>query len=176
MNLKELEKLVKDLREDKLTVAFAESMTAGMLANEFSKITGSYDIFIGSLVVYQPGAKKIILDVKEESMDKYTCESQEVTTEMVYGLKKKLQPEIAAAVTGLASDGGSESENKPVGTVFFSILFKNDLYEFSKIFNSNSAYNKKEERDQIIRSACDFIFAKLREIYEGHKKEKPFKA
>lgn len=169
MKQKDRENLIQDLRKDDLTVALAESMTAGLLANEFAKIKDSYGVFRGSLVVYQPIAKKMLLDISNDLMDKYSCESQEVTTELAKGVKTKLQPEIAVAVTGLASPGGSESEEKPVGTVFFSIIFKDDIYEFKKEFGFDDNKDIGEEKDRIMRQTCDFIFSKIKEIYNERK-------
>jgi nicotinamide-nucleotide amidase len=170
MDYKELEKFLNKLKAEKLTLAFAESMTAGLLVNEFSKVNGASDILKGSLVTYHPELKIQLLDVDPESIDKFTPESKEVTTEMVKGLVKQIPVDIAVAVTGLASDGGSESEEKPVGTVFISVLFKNSLHEFKTVFNHDGTKQKAEKENEIMQKTVDYVFEKLKELYEGEKK------
>lgn len=41
MDYKKLETFLNKLKSDGLTLAFAESMTAGLLINEFSKVNGA---------------------------------------------------------------------------------------------------------------------------------------
>ncbi|MDX5482542.1 MAG: CinA family protein, partial [Hymenobacteraceae bacterium] len=118
MNQSELSQLLFDLKDKNLTVAFAESCTAGMLASEFVKAKGSNGVLKGSIVAYLPEVKKKLLHVKQETLDLYTAESQQVTNEMVMGLKKQLDADISIATTGLAGEGGSETKEKPVGTMF----------------------------------------------------------
>ncbi|WP_241739129.1 CinA family protein [Pontibacter beigongshangensis] len=148
------------LKDKGLTVAFAESCTAGMLASEFTKGTGSSDVLVGSLVVYQPEAKKKLLGVKQDTLELYTAESQQVTNEMVMGLKKTLNADISIATTGLAGPGGSENSEKPVGTMFVSILYDGRAEEFREVFKGNS--------QQIRKDLTDYIFQKLKGIVEEH--------
>jgi nicotinamide-nucleotide amidase len=149
---KELKALIEILRENKLTLAFAESMTSGLLANEFSKQFNIGEIWLGSLVTYKEDCKKKVLGVNEDTLAKYTAESQQVTNEMVRGLKKVLDADLCVAVTGLATEGGSETKEKPVGTTFVSILFRDNIYEFRERFYGS--------REQVIFQACYMIFSK----------------
>ncbi|RPI68601.1 MAG: CinA family protein [Ignavibacteriales bacterium] len=170
MDYKKLESFLNKLKADGLTLAFAESMTAGMLVNEFSKINGASEVLKGSLVTYHPELKIQLLDVDPVIIDKYTPESKEVTTEMVKGLLKVIPSDIAVAVTGLASEGGSESPEKPVGTVFISILYKNSLHEFRHVFEYDDKKEKAEKENEIMRKTVDYVFEKLKVIYEGDEK------
>ena len=152
--------LVTALRDNNLSVAFAESCTAGMLASEFVKAKGSSDVLKGSLVVYQPEVKMKLLHVRKETLELYTAESQQVTNEMVMGLKKLLDADINVAVTGLAGSGGSETEEKPVGTVFVSFLYDGKAEEFREVFDGNTQAIRKK--------SVDYIFEKLQGILEQH--------
>ncbi len=160
MTQSELTEIIIKMRDNGLTLAFAESCTAGMLASEFVKGKGSSDVLKGSLVVYQPEAKKKLLGVKQETLDLYTAESQQVTNEMVMGLKKALDADISIATTGLAGEGGSENSEKPVGTMFVSILYDGKAEEFREVFKGNSLAIRKE--------LTDYIFEKLKGILEEH--------
>lgn len=162
MNQAELTELVMGLKDKGLTVAFAESCTAGMLASEFVRAKGSSDVLKGSLVVYQPEVKQKLLGVKKQTLDLYTAESQQVTNEMVMGLKKMLGADISIATTGLAGPGGSETEEKPVGTMFVSILYNGKAEEFRELFEGNT--------DSIRKQLVDYIFQKLVGILDQHYK------
>lgn len=148
------------LKDKNLSIAFAESCTAGMLASEFVKAKGSSDVLRGSLVVYQPEVKMKLLNVRKETLELYTAESQQVTNEMVMGLKKLLDADISVAVTGLAGSGGSENEEKPVGTVFVSMLYDGKAEEFRELFNGNT--------QSIRKKTVDYIFDKLKGVLEQH--------
>lgn len=169
MNINELESFMKDLEKSGLTISFAESMTAGKLVNEFSKVDGASKVLKGSIVTYHPELKVQLLNVDPVSISEFTPESQEVTTEMVKGLAKLISSNICIAVTGLASEGGSESPEKPVGTVFISILFDNKLYEFREVFNADNEKKNSELKNEIMDKTVDFIFYKLKELYEKSK-------
>ena len=104
--------------------------------------------------------KQTLLGVKKQTISLYTCESQQVTNEMVMGLHKLLKADISVAVTGLADSGASESEDKPVGTVFFSVYYKNKIDEFREEFDGTT--------EQIRKKAVEFIFQKLEDIHEKH--------
>lgn len=160
MNLTELTKLVTTLRDNKLTLAFAESCTAGLLASELVKAKGSGDVLKGSLVVYQPEVKTKLLEVRKETLELYTPESQQVTNEMVMGLKKLLDADINIAVTGLAGSGGSETDEKPVGTVFVSFLYDGRAEEFREVFDGNT--------QAILKKTVDYIFEKLQGVLQQH--------
>lgn len=160
MNQTELTKLVTALKDKDLTVAFAESCTAGMLASEFVKAKGSSEVLKGSLVVYQPEVKQKLLGVKKQTLDLYTAESQQVTNEMVMGLKKLLNADISIATTGLAGEGGSEDPEKPVGTMFISMLYDGKAKEFREVFKGNT--------ESVRKQLVDHIFQKLQDVVEDH--------
>jgi nicotinamide-nucleotide amidase len=160
MNQTELNELVMALKDKGLTVAFAESCTAGMLPAELVKAKGISDVLLGSLVVYQPEAKKKLLGVKQETLDLYTAESQQVTNELVMGLKKALNADISIAITGLAGAGGSETSEKPVGTVFVSFLYDGKAEEFREEFKGNSV--------SLLKQFTDYVLEKLKGIVEEH--------
>ncbi|WP_299758546.1 CinA family protein [uncultured Pontibacter sp.] len=160
MNQTELSELMISLKDKGLTVAFAESCTAGLLASEFVRAKGSSEVLKGSLVVYQPEVKQKLLGVKKETLDLYTAESQQVTNEMVMGLKKLLGADISIATTGLAGPGGSETEEKPVGTMFVSFLYDGKAEEFREVFKGNT--------ESVRKQLVDFIFQKLQGVLEQH--------
>ncbi|GAA4778935.1 CinA family protein [Olivibacter ginsenosidimutans] len=122
-----IEQCGKLLLDHQLTIAFAESATGGSLAAAFSKLPEAGNFLKGGIVCYDACLKEDLLGVAKETIETHTPESTEVTREMVIGLKKVMLADIYVAVTGLTRPGGSESEEKPVGTIFFCIAQKDQI-------------------------------------------------
>jgi len=106
------------LIEHKLTVAFAESATAGRICAEFGLVQHAGTFLKGGLVCYDAELKKTILKVPDESIQIYTPESPEVTSLITKGLRDLIPADIYIGCTGLTCPGGSETKEKPVGTIF----------------------------------------------------------
>ena len=160
MNQNDLTRLAMKLKDKDLKIAFAESITGGMLVSEFVKAKGTSDVLLGSIVTYAEEVKQTLLGVKKQTLKLYTAESQQVTNEMVMGLHKLLKSEVCVSVTGLCGVGASESSEKPVGSVFFSILFLNRVEEYREVFDGDSTAIRKK--------AADFIFQKIEETIDRH--------
>lgn len=124
----------KLIAEREWTIAFAESATAGKLAFEFSLSPFSGDILKGSLVCYNACVKESILGISKEMIATYTPESAVVTKKMASRIQQMMKSEIAVAVTGLTTEGGSEQPGKPVGTMFYCIFINRQVIERKKIF------------------------------------------
>ena len=155
-----LNTLIDLMRKRKLTIAFAESVTAGLVSSEFSKGLEVSKVLKGSIVAYTTEIKQKVLGVKKESLEKHTPESPEVTAQMARGLKDLYDPDIALAVTGLANPGGSESLEKPVGTVFICIYYKNKTYQYRNLFSGK----REEILQQIVNYILDLLEKTVLEI------------
>ena len=112
----------------KLKIAFAESATAGWLASEFSFVPESSEIFLGGIVCYDVCVKEELFGIPKETIEKYTAESSEVTELLAEKLVKFFRNDISVAITGLTSPGGSETPEKPVGTMFIHIKMQDKKY------------------------------------------------
>ena len=91
----------------------------------------------GSIVCYTPEVKTTLMRVDKKLIDRYSCESKQVTEALISGLQKLIRADIYAAITGLASEGGSETTAKPVGTVFFCIRYKRKTYNHRMVFKGS---------------------------------------
>ncbi|ASS48746.1 MAG: hypothetical protein A3D31_06635 [Candidatus Fluviicola riflensis] len=136
--------LIRRMQTDGLTLVLAESMTCGLAAMKLSSCIGVSDVLTASVVCYTPEAKMQLLNVKQTSIQRYTCESTEITHQMVLNLSKLVKANIYAAVTGLASSNGSETKDKPVGTVFYAIRYRNKTHDFRKVFRGSPLEIKKK--------------------------------
>src|ERR1051325_3869179 len=143
-------RLVKLLEKKKLTIAFAESMTCGLAAHQLSTVKGTSCVLAGSVVCYRKEVKEELLKVPKHLIKKHTAESQQVTDALAKNLGKIFHADIYAAITGLAAPGGSETKAKPVGTVFFTFIYKNKLHRRRKLFRGTPL--------QVKRKACKEFF------------------
>jgi nicotinamide-nucleotide amidase len=120
-----------------LTIAFAESATAGWLCSEFALTEESGKVLKGGLVCYDAGLKVQLLKVSQALIDEFTPESMEVTRGMAFGLRELIPSDIQVTITGLTTPGGSETPEKPVGTMFVFALIKNKEAGFRKLFTGS---------------------------------------
>jgi nicotinamide-nucleotide amidase len=142
----------KALGERGLSLAFAESATAGRLAAEFSLCEESGTVLKGGLVCYDASLKQTILHVPADMIRRYTPESAEVTQELASRLQAFIPADIHVGITGLTCPGGSETPEKPVGTIFVHAYFKGKSVAAREVF--------KGEPEEVVMQAVD-LAAKL---------------
>jgi len=115
-------------------ISFAESATAGRMSAEFSMTKESGKILSGGIVCYDACVKETLLNVPHSIIERYTPESMEVTQILAQQAFKIFNSKMALAITGLTSPGGSESEEKPLGTIFFHIITSTGEYSHRDLF------------------------------------------
>ncbi len=116
-----LETVIGDrLRLKRYTVATAESCTGGLVAERITRVTGSSDYFVGSVVSYSNEAKTRLLGVPAELIERLGPVSGEVAEAMARGVKERTGATIGISITGVAGPGGG-SDAVPVGTVYVGL-------------------------------------------------------
>ncbi len=113
----------RTLAELGYSIAFVESASAGRLSYEFSKTEHSGDVLKGGLICYDVSFKQQLLGIPAGLIDTFTPESPEVTKAMAVIFARHHEVDVCVALTGLAKPGGSETPQKPVGTVFVHGVF-----------------------------------------------------
>jgi nicotinamide-nucleotide amidase len=103
-----------------LTVTFAESCTAGLVANRLTNVPGSSAYFHGGILAYANTIKERLLGVPAALLAAHGAVSEEVAAAMAEGARRTIGSDIAVAITGIAGPDGGTAE-KPVGTVCFAI-------------------------------------------------------
>ncbi|MFY9083220.1 CinA family protein, partial [Aliarcobacter butzleri] len=101
-NKKDMIELQDILRNNKKTITTAESCTGGLVASMITKVSGSSDIFNGSIVSYSNKIKNQELNVNNETLEKFGAVSTEVVNEMLDGAIKKFEADFAIAISGIA--------------------------------------------------------------------------
>ena len=82
--------------------------------------SGISNSLLEGIVCYSNDSKVRTLGVKEESLEKFGAVSEEIATEMVLGVAKRMNSDFAIATTGIAGPNSDES-GKPVGLVYIGI-------------------------------------------------------
>lgn len=139
------EVVFKKLIEKNLTVSFAESCTGGLLTKYMTDISGASRILDLSVVTYSDSSKTRLLGVNKATIQKHGAVSRQVALEMVKGLEKTSDADIALSITGIAGPGGGTDE-KPVGLVYIAIGYKGK-YSVRKL-------NLWGDRDRIRHLSC----------------------
>ena len=104
-----------------LTVATAESCTAGLLAGRLTERPGSSAYVLGGFVAYANSAKQQQLGVPAELIESVGAVSAEVAEAMAIGARTRLGADIGVGVTGIAGPSGA-SAAKPVGLVHLCVV------------------------------------------------------
>lgn len=103
-----------------LTVATAESCTAGLLAARLTERPGSSAYVLGGVVVYSDEAKTTQAGVDPALIERHGAVSPEVAEALAAGAVARFEADYGIGVTGIAGPDGGTPE-KPVGTVCFAI-------------------------------------------------------
>ena len=147
--------IVEKLIEKKIVVSTAESCTGGMIASAITDVPGSSTIFGYGMVTYSNEAKRTILGVKKETLDRVGAVSEETAFEMAKGLKRVSGADVAVSVTGIAGPGGG-SEQKPVGLVYMGLAKGEEIFVKKNLFSGS----RDEIRRQTVNTALNFIAEK----------------
>ncbi|MBE7189567.1 competence/damage-inducible protein A [Jatrophihabitans endophyticus] len=103
-----------------LTIATAESCTAGLLAGRLTDLAGSSAYVLGGLVTYSDEAKTELAGVPAELVERLGAVSAEVAVAMAEGARRRLGTDVGVGITGVAGPGGGTPE-KPVGLVHLCV-------------------------------------------------------
>lgn len=150
MNEQKMVDFQNRLKENNMTITCAESCTGGLIASKITSISGSSNIFRGSVVTYCNEIKEQELNVNKQTINNYGAVSIEVVNEMLDGVLIKFDASIAIAISGVAGPGGG-TKDKPVGTIVIGIK---DTQGYKDI----QVYHFKGSRKKILNSAVNRAF------------------
>ncbi len=100
------------------TLATAESVTAGLVANRIALVPGASDWFRGGVVAYTNEMKSKLLGVPAALIEEHTAVSAPVAEAMAQGVRERLGTDLAVSTTGYAGPTGD-----PVGLVFVGLAW-----------------------------------------------------
>jgi nicotinamide-nucleotide amidase len=107
------------LVESELTVACAESLTAGGLASRLADVPGASAYLAGAVVAYAPEAKRRLLGVSGETLSRDGTVSEASALEMARGVRALFGTDVGISTTGVA--GPDELEGHPPGELWVAV-------------------------------------------------------
>ncbi len=90
------------LRPPRLSLAVAESLTAGHLQARVAAVSGASDFFLGGVTAYSLAQKVKLLSVDRAVAKKANCVSAEVAEQMARGVCGLFGSDLGVATTGYA--------------------------------------------------------------------------
>ena len=114
--------VVEKLKQMKLTISSAESLTGGLVGVSLSSISGASEVFKGSVVAYTDEIKINVLNVDSQVINQFTSISEQVALLMAQNVRKLMNSDIGIATTGVA--GPNPSAGFEPGIVF--VAFSSD--------------------------------------------------
>lgn len=111
--------LVRALAAASLTVATAESLTAGAISARIADVPGASAVLRGGVVAYATAVKEGVLGVDAALLAAGGAVQAEVAAQMAAGAAELLGAHAGVASTGVA--GPAEQDGQPVGTVFVAV-------------------------------------------------------
>lgn len=158
--------LSKEINElfwkENLTLATAESCTAGNVAAAITAIAGSSRFFKGGIIAYSNEVKENLLGVSPATLETHGAVSEETVVEMVKGAMKMLNTDCAVATSGVAGPTGGTPE-KPVGTVWIAAGCKDRII--------TTQIEGDEGRNKNIAAATQNALLLLRKLFQNEENE-----
>ena len=117
------------LRTHNLVLTTAESCTAGAMVSLLAAVPGTGEVLESGYVVYSPSAKRRLLGVSQQTIERYGLTSEAVAWEMALGALKDSDATVAIASTGVA--GPEPQDGIAPGTVCFAWAFAGEPHAVS---------------------------------------------
>lgn len=135
------EAIVELLKEKHMTVTTAESCTGGLLAGRIMNVAGASSVYNEGYVTYSNDAKRKLLGVSEDTLNRYGAVSSQTAAEMAAGAARAAGAQAALSVTGIAGPEGGSKE-KPVGLVYVGCFVNGKVRTEEFRFTGNREKNR----------------------------------
>ena len=110
--------LLRLLEDRGWAIACAESATGGRISSRITGVPGASRAFKGSVIAYDPAAKRDLLEVPDTVLAEHGVVSEKTALAMAEGAAARLGAEVAVAVSGSA---GPDPQEEPVGTMIVAV-------------------------------------------------------
>lgn len=157
----------RELVENGLSIAIAESVTGGMIASRLLGYEGGMsEVLNEAFVTYSNESKVKYLGVKRETLEAFGAVSEETCREMAEGLHERTAADICLVTTGIAGPTGG-SEEKPVGLVYIGLWVKGQTMIHKKYFTGG----REKIRVRATISALDYLRKEVRTVIGQNRQD-----
>ncbi|QNN52245.1 CinA family protein [Nocardioides mesophilus] len=143
------------LRARGLTLATAESLTGGGLAELVSAVPGASASYRGGMVAYASDVKVSVLGVSERTVAEHGVVSAQCAAEMAEGVRGLLGADVAVSTTGVA--GPDAQEDKPVGLVFLGIADGEQTRTFELRLDGDRAEIRRQSARRAVIAVLEVV-------------------
>lgn len=155
-------KIVSALAERNLTISTAESCTGGLIAKTITDVSGASCVFWGGVVSYDNSVKENVLGVEHKTLETVGAVSHDTACQMALGVKRVIKTDIGISTTGIAGPGGGTPE-KPVGTVYVAIAYKDTVEGF--LLSIDPSLSRDEIRKEATKRLLSMAYEKIVKNY-----------
>ncbi len=141
-----------------VTLATAESLTAGMLGQTIGSIAGASQAYLGGVISYANSVKESVLGVSGQLLAQEGSVTAEVAIQMASRVVQLCGADYGISTTGVA--GPQDHEGKPVGRVYIGLCGPHGARAIEKNYRGD----RQEIREQATFDALQIL---LREIADA---------
>ncbi len=152
-------------QRSKLTIATAESCTAGLIAHLLTELAGSSEYFSRGWVTYSIESKIQELDLPSSEIKKFGVYSMKIACLMASYARSKAGTDFAIGITGLT--GKSDNLKVPDRYVCIGISSDESCDSFEFVFEGNRA----EIRHKVAKKALELFLTYLQNYVTVKGKE-----
>jgi PncC family amidohydrolase len=153
--------ILEQLKGSGQKLIFAESITGGLLADEFIREPGASDVVLGSEVTYSNELKGALLGVDEELLEAKGAVSSDVAMAMaqgVYAVGLGASDLESGQLVAVSTTGNAGPSGSPVGLVFIAVTDG----KRKKVREFNFTGSREEIRRQAVDSAVTMIWEQIK--------------
>ncbi len=140
------EEIADRARAAELTVAAAESLTSGGIANALGAAPEASSWLRGGVVAYAESVKREVLGVTADRVASAECARQLAT-----GVARLLRADAAVAVTGVG--GPDPADGEPAGSVYAAVVVRGEVRDAHFQFEGDPA----EVVHRTVRAALELL-------------------
>lgn len=155
--------LLDRLAAHRRTLAVAESLTGGLLADAFVRVPGASRVLLGAVVAYATPVKHTLLRVDPSLLDREGAVHPDVAVQMARGVRAVVAvdgraADVGVSTTGVAGPGAQDG--RPPGTVFVAAATSDRLVVLSGRFDGD----RETVRQHAVALALDALGALLQQL------------
>lgn len=131
-----------------VTVATAESLTAGLVAASLAQVPGASAMLLGGVIAYSNSVKAGVLGVDAQVLERLGSVDAQVARDMALGACRITGARVGLAATGVA--GPEPHDGKPVGTVFLAVALDGIAESYEYHFAGDRALVRQQACDEAL--------------------------
>ena len=143
------------LRRDGLTLACAESMTAGLFAARLTEPPGASDAFAGGILVYTDAAKVELAGVDRALLEREGGVSAPVARQLATATRERMGVDLAVSIVGFA--GPNVPPGGDVGQIFIALAHWGGVEVHALHLAGDRAQLRSAAVDEALRFVLDAV-------------------